>query len=86
MKTQIESLLAWALVRLQIAAANLDPEVIQWPGGSVIALLLWLYVAARPLCLNARGSKGPRSALSVQTDRSCESAWPPSRERPHRHL
>jgi hypothetical protein len=48
MKTQIESWAAWVLVRIQIAAANLDPEVLQWPGGSVIALLLWLYVVARP--------------------------------------
>jgi hypothetical protein len=48
MKTQIESWAAWVFVRIQIAIANLDPEVLQWPGGSVIALLLWLYVVARP--------------------------------------
>ena len=43
MKTPIESWAAWGLVRIQIATANVDPEVLQWPGGSVIALLLWLY-------------------------------------------
>jgi len=48
MKTQLESWAAWILVRIQIITANLDPEVLQWPGGSVIALLLWLYVIARP--------------------------------------
>jgi hypothetical protein len=48
MKTQIESWTACILVRIQMATANLDPEVLQWPGGSVIALLLWLYVVARP--------------------------------------
>ena len=57
MKTQIESWVAWILVRIQIATANLDPEVLQWPGGSVIAVLLWLYVVARPFCsLGAGGS------------------------------
>jgi hypothetical protein len=50
MKTQIEIWVAWILVRIQIVTANLDPEILQWPGGFVIALLLWLYAAARPLC------------------------------------
>jgi hypothetical protein len=57
MKTQIETWAAWVLVRIQIATANLDPEVLQWPGGSVIALLLWLYVVARPLW--SVGAGGP---------------------------
>jgi len=48
MKTQIEWWAAWVVVRIQIATAILDPEVLQWPGGSVIALLFWLYVVARP--------------------------------------
>jgi hypothetical protein len=48
MKTQIETWTAWFLVKVQIVNANLDPNVLQWPGGIVIALLLWLYVAARP--------------------------------------
>lgn len=54
MKTQIESWAAWVLVRIQIATANLDPEVLQWPGGCVIALLLWLYVVARLFGPSAR--------------------------------
>jgi hypothetical protein len=57
MKTQIESWAAWGLVRIQIATANLDPEVLQWPGGSVIAVLLWLYVVARPFW--SVGAGGP---------------------------
>jgi len=44
MKTQITSWAAWILVRIHIVTATLDPEVLQWPGGIVIALLLWLYV------------------------------------------
>jgi hypothetical protein len=61
MKTQIESWAAWILVRIQIVTANLDPEILQWPGGIVIALLLWLYVAARPLW--SVGAGGPAALL-----------------------
>jgi hypothetical protein len=35
------------LVRFQVVTANLDPEVLQWPGGSLIAPLLWLCVMVR---------------------------------------
>lgn len=45
------------LVKIQMVTANLDPEVVQWPGGVVIALLLWLYVEARPFW--SVGAGGP---------------------------
>jgi hypothetical protein len=61
MKTQIESWTVWILVRIQIVSANLDPEILQWPGGVVIALLLWLYVVARPLW--SAGASGPAALL-----------------------
>jgi hypothetical protein len=61
MKTQIESWAAWILVRIQIVTANLDPEILQWPGGIVIALLFWLYVVARPLW--SVGAGGPAALL-----------------------
>jgi hypothetical protein len=48
MKTQIASWAAWIFVRIQFVTATLNPEVLQWPGGIVIALLLWLCVVARP--------------------------------------
>jgi hypothetical protein len=32
MKRQIQSWVAWMLVRIQIVTANLDPEILQWPG------------------------------------------------------
>jgi hypothetical protein len=57
MKTQIESWMAWMLVRIQIVTSNLDPEVLQWPGGSIIALFLWLYVVAKPFW--SAGAGGP---------------------------
>jgi hypothetical protein len=48
MKSHIASWAACVLVRIQVVTTHLDPEVLQWPGGTVIALLLWLYVVARP--------------------------------------
>jgi hypothetical protein len=47
MKGQIESWAEWILVRVQIVVANLDVEVLQWPGGSFIAPCLWLYAVLR---------------------------------------
>jgi hypothetical protein len=64
MRTQIEYWTAWILVRIQIVTANLDPEVLQWPGGSVIALLLWLYVVARPFWSVGAGATAARRGMS----------------------
>jgi hypothetical protein len=47
MKRQIKSWAAWILVRIQFMTANFDPEVLQWPGGSFIAVFLSLYATAR---------------------------------------
>jgi hypothetical protein len=46
MKIQIDY---WVriLVKIQLVTANFDPEVLQLPGGSLIASLLWIYVTAR---------------------------------------
>jgi hypothetical protein len=57
-KTQIESWTVWILVRIQIVTANLDPEVLQWPGGIVIALFIWLYVVARQFWSVGAGRPG----------------------------
>jgi hypothetical protein len=65
MKTQIASWAAFVLVRIQIVTANLDPEVLQWPGGTAIALLLWLYWVARPFWSVRAGS--PAVLPSVKT-------------------
>jgi hypothetical protein len=56
MKTKIESWVAWILVRIQIVTANLDPEVVQWPGGMIVALLLSLYLVTRPFRSAGAGS------------------------------
>ena len=43
MKKQIESYAARIAASLQNVSADMDPEILQLPGGSVIATLLWLY-------------------------------------------
>jgi hypothetical protein len=61
MKIQIETWAAWILVRIQILTANLDHEVLQWPGGGFIALLLWLCAVTRPFwSIGTGGSPGLR--------------------------
>jgi hypothetical protein len=49
--SRFESWSAQNLLSLQIVAANLDPDVLQWPGGSLISSLLWLCVMTRSLCV-----------------------------------
>jgi hypothetical protein len=43
MREQLESCAARLAARLQFVSTELDPEILQLPGGSVIATLLWLY-------------------------------------------
>jgi hypothetical protein len=43
MKEQLESYAAWVATRIQNVGADFDPEVLSWPGGSLIATFLWVY-------------------------------------------
>jgi hypothetical protein len=43
MKNQLESYAGRIAAGLQYMGASMDPEILQLPGGSVIATLLWLY-------------------------------------------
>jgi hypothetical protein len=43
MKEQLESYAARIAARIQNVGADVDPEILQLPGGSVIATILWLY-------------------------------------------
>jgi hypothetical protein len=47
MTNQIEALATSILLRLEFATANLDPEILQWPGGGLIACFLWIYLMAQ---------------------------------------
>jgi hypothetical protein len=43
MKNLLESAATWTAGMILASVANLDPEVLQWPGGSVLAMLLSMY-------------------------------------------
>lgn len=57
MRSKIESRAAWIIVRIQIVIVNLDPELLQSPGGTLIALLLGLHLMARWFWTVATGGK-----------------------------
>jgi hypothetical protein len=74
--SRFESWTARNLVRFQIVTANLDPEVLQWPGGSLIAPLLWLCVMARSFWsvgtmarLHLRGNQAGSLGIARQSGR-----------------
>ncbi len=43
MKQQWESYAGRLAAKIQNISADMDPDILQLPGGSVIATLLWLY-------------------------------------------
>jgi hypothetical protein len=43
MKEQLESYAARIAAQIQTVGAEVDPDILQLPGGSVIATILWLY-------------------------------------------
>jgi hypothetical protein len=45
MKAQFESYAARVAAQIQHVSSEVDPEILQLPGGSVIATILWLYAA-----------------------------------------
>jgi hypothetical protein len=48
----MEVILSWParmLVMIQVISADLDPEILQWPGGSLIAAVLGICLAVRSI-------------------------------------
>jgi len=43
MKLQVHYWAIGLAAKIQVVGANFDPEILQWPGGGLIAPLLWLY-------------------------------------------
>jgi hypothetical protein len=54
----IESNAGRIAARIQSIGGSFDPEVLSLPGGSIIAILLWLYAASTMVSLN-RASPPP---------------------------
>jgi hypothetical protein len=55
----IESSAGRIAARIQSIGGGFDPEVLSLPGGSIIAVLLWLYAASTVVALH-RGPPQPR--------------------------
>jgi hypothetical protein len=47
MREQLQTYTAWATVALLRAGEGFDVQLLQWPGGSVIAALVWAGARAR---------------------------------------
>ena len=54
--------------RIQVIGAGFDPEVLSLPGGSFIAVLLWLYAAA---AANLHRAPPPRPVAAIAAHRCC---------------
>jgi len=71
MRRFLESGAAQIGVRIQSIGVNFDPEVLSLPGGTVIAVILWLY-ASTMLALERcaprfRAARLPWAALETMT-------------------
>lgn len=44
MKDQLQSYAARIAARIHHVGTEVDPEILQLPGGSIIATLLWIYL------------------------------------------
>ena len=63
MKKQINSWAAWILDRIRFMSANFDLEVLQSPGGSLIAFVVSLYVTVWTFCsIGTEGSANLQEA------------------------
>jgi hypothetical protein len=64
----IESNAGRIAARIQSIGSSFDPEVLSLPGGSVIAVLLWLYAAGSMVTLHRAP---PRPQPPVETIVTC---------------
>ena len=55
----IESNAGRIAARIQSIGGSFDPEVLSLPGGSIIAILLWLYAASTMVALNRAPPRPP---------------------------
>jgi hypothetical protein len=60
MRQQLQGYAAWALLRV---GADFDVELLQWPGGSLIASALWAGAGVRAAIRAAARRSGTRTKL-----------------------
>jgi hypothetical protein len=63
MMSFIESNAGRIAARIQSIGGSFDPEVLSLPGGSIIALLLWLYAASTMVTLNRAPPPPPAETI-----------------------
>ncbi len=61
----IESSAGRIAARIQSIGGGFDPEVLSLPGGSIIAILLWLYAASTMVSLNRAPPRPPPAESTV---------------------
>jgi hypothetical protein len=66
----IESSAGRIAARIQSIGGSFDPEVLSLPGGSIIAIVLWLYAASSLAALN-RAPPRPRPAEPIVACSDC---------------
>jgi hypothetical protein len=67
----IESNAGRIAARIQSIGGSFDPEVLSLPGGSIIAILLWLYAASTMVTLN----RAPPRPPPVETTVACPGSF-----------
>jgi hypothetical protein len=71
MMSFIESNAGRIAARIQSIGGNFNPEVLSLPGGSIIAILLWLYAASTLVSLNHRAQPEPRPVEPISACSDC---------------
>jgi hypothetical protein len=66
----IESNAGRIAARIQSISGNFDPEVLSLPGGSIIAILLWLYAASTLVSLH-RAQPEPQPVEPISACSGC---------------
>jgi hypothetical protein len=61
----IESSAGRIAARIQSIGGGFDPEVLSLPGGSIIAILLWLYAASTLVTLHRAPPQPPPAESTV---------------------
>ena len=51
MRIHLEGYAGWVTAAFQPLGLNFDPELLLWPGGSMIATVLWVYAMAKTIAL-----------------------------------
>jgi hypothetical protein len=67
----IESSAGRIAARIQSIGSSFDPEVLSLPGGSIIAIVLWLYAASMLVALNRAPPRPPRPVEPIVACSNC---------------